>query len=165
MGTCAICGEKNKPGYTCAYCGEAHCVTHRLPEDHDCRNLHEAKAPRTQSASSAKKGTQQKVSRESETESELTQEKWKRQRPEPKPMETVRTYGGSGRDRSKAKFSKSPDVGVDGSVKGPETEPIEPEYATVNETDWKNRLRYVLKIAGIALAAILVLYFYRQVPL
>ncbi len=43
---CAVCGAEEFIPYVCRYCGRIHCVYHRLPENHDCPNIEQARAPR-----------------------------------------------------------------------------------------------------------------------
>jgi predicted nucleic acid binding AN1-type Zn finger protein len=38
-GTCAVCGERVYLPFHCEYCGKYYCDKHRLPFDHDCRNI------------------------------------------------------------------------------------------------------------------------------
>ncbi|WP_048110847.1 AN1-type zinc finger domain-containing protein [Methanoregula formicica] len=37
--TCAACGERAYLPFHCEYCGKYYCDRHRLPFDHDCRNI------------------------------------------------------------------------------------------------------------------------------
>jgi predicted nucleic acid binding AN1-type Zn finger protein len=37
--TCAVCGERVYLPFHCEYCGKYFCDKHRLPFDHDCRNI------------------------------------------------------------------------------------------------------------------------------
>lgn len=46
MERCAVCGAEEFIPYVCRYCGRVHCVYHRLPENHDCPNIQQARAPR-----------------------------------------------------------------------------------------------------------------------
>jgi len=40
MDSCSVCGEGvNDLPYVCNYCGQIHCVHHRLPESHDCLGI------------------------------------------------------------------------------------------------------------------------------
>lgn len=41
--TCAVCGERVYLPFHCEYCGQYYCDKHRLPFDHDCRNIGEWK--------------------------------------------------------------------------------------------------------------------------
>jgi Zn-dependent protease len=43
---CAVCGAEEFIPYVCRYCGGVHCVYHRLPENHECPNIEQARAPR-----------------------------------------------------------------------------------------------------------------------
>jgi len=45
MESCSTCGEEvaDLP-YVCTYCGETHCVEHRLPESHDCLGVEDWQA-------------------------------------------------------------------------------------------------------------------------
>jgi Zn-dependent protease len=43
---CAVCGAEEFIPYVCRYCGRTHCVYHRLPENHECPNIQQARAPR-----------------------------------------------------------------------------------------------------------------------
>jgi Zn-dependent protease len=43
---CAVCGAEEFIPYICRYCGRTHCVYHRLPENHECPNIQQARAPR-----------------------------------------------------------------------------------------------------------------------
>jgi Zn-dependent protease len=43
---CAVCGAEEFIPYVCRYCGRTHCVLHRLPENHECPNIQQARAPR-----------------------------------------------------------------------------------------------------------------------
>jgi len=43
---CTVCGAEEFIPYVCRYCGGVHCVYHRLPENHDCPNIAQARAPR-----------------------------------------------------------------------------------------------------------------------
>jgi len=43
---CAVCGAEEFIPYVCRYCGHVHCVYHRLPENHECPNISQARAPR-----------------------------------------------------------------------------------------------------------------------
>ncbi len=43
---CAVCGAEEFIPYVCRYCGGVHCVYHRLPENHECPNIAQARAPR-----------------------------------------------------------------------------------------------------------------------
>ncbi len=46
MERCAICGAEEFIPYVCRYCGRTHCVYHRLPENHECPNINQARAPK-----------------------------------------------------------------------------------------------------------------------
>ncbi|MBO0887963.1 hypothetical protein J2P12_02570 [Candidatus Bathyarchaeota archaeon] len=46
MDRCAVCGAEEFIPYVCRYCGGVHCVYHRLPENHECPNIAQARAPR-----------------------------------------------------------------------------------------------------------------------
>jgi len=46
MERCAVCGAEEFIPYICRYCGSVHCVYHRLPENHECPNIDQARAPR-----------------------------------------------------------------------------------------------------------------------
>jgi len=37
--TCAVCGERVYLPFHCEYCGKYYCDNHRLPFDHDCKNI------------------------------------------------------------------------------------------------------------------------------
>ncbi|MDD4137955.1 MAG: AN1-type zinc finger protein [Methanoregula sp.] len=41
--TCAVCGERVYLPFYCEYCRQYYCNRHRLPFDHDCRNIEEWK--------------------------------------------------------------------------------------------------------------------------
>lgn len=41
--TCAFCGERSYLPFHCEYCNQYFCDRHRLPFDHDCKNLNEWK--------------------------------------------------------------------------------------------------------------------------
>jgi len=43
---CAVCGAEEFIPYICRYCGGVHCVYHRLPENHNCPNIEQARAPK-----------------------------------------------------------------------------------------------------------------------
>ncbi|WP_418286758.1 AN1-type zinc finger domain-containing protein [Halorubrum sp. DTA46] len=43
---CEVCGEADSMPYTCSRCGETYCVSHRLPEYHECTGLAVDKANR-----------------------------------------------------------------------------------------------------------------------
>src|SRR5215831_20054444 len=43
---CAICSAEEFIPYICRYCGGVHCVYHRLPENHQCPNIEQARAPK-----------------------------------------------------------------------------------------------------------------------
>ncbi len=43
---CAVCGAEEFIPYVCRYCGGIHCVYHRLPENHACPNIEQARAPK-----------------------------------------------------------------------------------------------------------------------
>ncbi len=40
---CTKCGKEEVLPFRCAYCGDYFCASHRLPESHDCRQLHLAR--------------------------------------------------------------------------------------------------------------------------
>ena len=46
MEHCAVCGAEEFIPYVCRYCGRIHCVHHRLPENHECPNIQQARAPK-----------------------------------------------------------------------------------------------------------------------
>src|SRR5437879_10093590 len=46
MDGCAVCGAEEFIPYVCRYCDRVHCVYHRLPENHECPNIQQARAPR-----------------------------------------------------------------------------------------------------------------------
>ena len=37
--TCAVCGERVYLPFFCEYCHQYYCDRHRLPFDHDCKNI------------------------------------------------------------------------------------------------------------------------------
>jgi len=37
--TCAVCGERVYLPFHCEYCNKYYCDKHRLPFDHDCKNI------------------------------------------------------------------------------------------------------------------------------
>src|SRR3989442_627807 len=41
-----VCETEEFIPYVCRYCGRTHCVLHRLPENHECPNIQQARAPR-----------------------------------------------------------------------------------------------------------------------
>lgn len=43
---CEVCGETDSMPYTCSRCGDTYCVSHRLPESHECVGLAVNKAQR-----------------------------------------------------------------------------------------------------------------------
>ena len=43
---CEVCGETDSMSYTCSRCGDTYCVSHRLPESHECIGLAAEKAQR-----------------------------------------------------------------------------------------------------------------------
>ena len=46
MERCAVCDAEEFIPYVCRYCGGVHCVHHRLPENHECPNIEQARAPK-----------------------------------------------------------------------------------------------------------------------
>lgn len=38
-GTCAVCGERVYLPFHCEYCHRYYCDKHRLPFDHNCKNI------------------------------------------------------------------------------------------------------------------------------
>ena len=46
MERCAVCGAEEFIPYVCRYCDRTHCVYHRLPENHECPNIQQARAPK-----------------------------------------------------------------------------------------------------------------------
>lgn len=51
--TCAFCGERAYLPFHCEFCHQYYCDRHRLPFDHDCKNIDEWK--RRPAADSRKK--------------------------------------------------------------------------------------------------------------
>jgi len=46
MPSCEYCGDTfDDFAFVCSYCEEAHCQDHRLPESHDCPDLHDVRPP------------------------------------------------------------------------------------------------------------------------
>ncbi|MGB7787297.1 AN1-type zinc finger domain-containing protein [Methanoregula sp.] len=45
--TCTICGERVYLPFRCEYCDNYYCDRHRLPFDHDCKNIEAWKNSRT----------------------------------------------------------------------------------------------------------------------
>jgi Zn-dependent protease len=45
MTKCSKCGVEVYMPFVCNYCGEAFCANHRLPENHNCKNIHQALPP------------------------------------------------------------------------------------------------------------------------
>ncbi|MHA1651875.1 MAG: AN1-type zinc finger domain-containing protein, partial [Candidatus Helarchaeota archaeon] len=45
MTKCTKCGKEVYMPFICNYCGNAFCADHRLPENHNCKNIHEALPP------------------------------------------------------------------------------------------------------------------------
>ncbi|MHA1131282.1 MAG: AN1-type zinc finger domain-containing protein [Candidatus Helarchaeota archaeon] len=45
MTKCSKCGKEVYMPFICNYCGEAFCAEHRLPENHNCKNIHQAVPP------------------------------------------------------------------------------------------------------------------------
>lgn len=43
---CEVCGETDSMPYSCSRCGNSYCVSHRLPESHECTGLAVNKAHR-----------------------------------------------------------------------------------------------------------------------
>ncbi len=37
--TCSFCGVRDYLPFHCEYCGQYFCERHRLPFDHDCKNI------------------------------------------------------------------------------------------------------------------------------
>lgn len=110
MAGCHVCGaptSENGPRYRCAYCGELVCETHRLPENHDCTG-----------------------ERLDDDESPMGRG--------PKPMDlTGKHFPGRTPESKHQKTDSSPDVAVDGSIKGAETEEHDEEP---EQTSWWKRL-------------------------
>jgi membrane associated rhomboid family serine protease len=46
MAKCDICGEEVALPFKCRYCGGTFCSNHRLPENHSCKRLSEARPPK-----------------------------------------------------------------------------------------------------------------------
>lgn len=145
MPVCDECGvEYDTIKNECSYCSRVFCPDHRLPEKHECPGLDDVVVG----------------SRHFESGFDDAAEKHKRSGPTlrvgeddedetgPQPMETVRTHGGSGRDRSKADFSSSPDVNPDGSLDESEAEPEQIRYQNDGGDD-------SLSLVGLGLRAIL----------
>ena len=49
---CQKCGEETFMPFQCIYCGDQFCVAHRLPENHDCPRIEQARAPKQQAPNS-----------------------------------------------------------------------------------------------------------------
>ena len=43
---CEVCGDADSMRYTCSSCGGSYCVSHQLPESHECAGLAVKKAQR-----------------------------------------------------------------------------------------------------------------------
>lgn len=205
MGCCSVCGDYEEMDYTCNYCGKTHCVTHRLPESHDCSALTNFGqiSKHLQSDTDAKLKGEHEEDRQSEAQSEpdesskpsnegnkressattnsedaekrnkvadlLSKDSKRatasstksREKHGPKPIEEVRTYGGSGRDRENANFPGSPDVNPDGSLADSEVEPIEHNYGDDDKTKsriWDHLNEYIWTY-GVLAAILLILQF------
>ena len=52
MAKCDICGNGTALPFTCTYCGGTFCDQHRLPENHSCKKIGEAKQPEPQGKTS-----------------------------------------------------------------------------------------------------------------
>ncbi len=50
---CGKCGQETFMPFRCPYCGDQFCSEHRLPENHQCRNLIQAQAQKQDYASAA----------------------------------------------------------------------------------------------------------------
>lgn len=165
MGHCSVCGEFEEMDYTCTYCGKLHCTTHRLPESHDCPALdHFGEiSKRLQSDTDAKRTTDPSQADQDSTPRDPPSEAGveRPNQPGPEPMETVRTHGGSGRDREKANFSRSPDVKPDGSLDRSGIEGPEQNDTTAEETNsllWNHLNDYIVPY-GLLVVVLLALQF------
>ncbi len=50
MTKCSKCGIEVYMPFVCNYCGESFCANHRLPENHNCKNIHQALPPHARTA-------------------------------------------------------------------------------------------------------------------
>ena len=57
--TCAFCGERSYLPFHCEYCNQYFCDKHRLPFDHNCKNIDQwKKRPSTPAPATEVKGKQ-----------------------------------------------------------------------------------------------------------
>lgn len=82
MTKCAKCGKEIYMPFICNYCGDALCSDHRLPENHNCKNIHAAISPRR-----ARREPRRPQIQEPTTEYAPLEDDW-----EPTPGAEVRTY-------------------------------------------------------------------------
>ena len=83
MVTCQYpnCDRKEALPFKCRYCTKLFCTIHRLPENHDCENLHLATSPSF---------SQPTV--EEETQVEVSKKKTRRQQKKSPPMRNARIF-------------------------------------------------------------------------
>jgi len=132
MPVCEECGERYETlENACRYCDDGFCPRHRLPENHDCPGLDDASIGSKHFASSFddsvnRRGTSSETNADGESDA-------------PRPMESVPTYGGSGKSPGNTEFDSGPDVGRDGSIAGEETDPEQLDFTEPGESysTWK----------------------------
>ena len=175
MGDCAICGASTL-GHRCRGCGEIHCESHILPENHDCVALSIETSDGQWFNTKFESIDEGKRPNQDDTK---PIEKYKTERSEPTPdpnknytvaeanadnpnyqtddYETVdvgedRTYGSA-----EPVYESSPDVNPDGSIKTKEnTEP-----KTSNETDVESRFSNLqLAAMGFVVLSVAAYLFY-----
>jgi len=59
VATCSECGSQESMPFTCKFCGEQFCSSHRLPENHDCQGLEEYKEQHSKESTSITYDAQQ----------------------------------------------------------------------------------------------------------
>lgn len=137
---CEDCDAPDGFTYSCNYCGETFCPRHRLPEQHDCPEVNggvPTKPPGDNSRSGSSDGDSYETI-------------------DPSPGQT---YGGIP-DTDEVIDDSSPDVALDGSIAGEESEPLDSDS---NASEQSSRLSaksvvvLVVLIVAIGVAAFVLL--------
>lgn len=142
MAGCKICGEDfGDFAFECAYCGDHHCATHRLPERHDCPAIGEAIVPGRGGG-----GGDGAADDLEEPADRAEREEWWREERDATPYRRVepQTMGTAPEDFG----DPSPDVAIDGSIKRERgSAPVEDEDPG-REWGWLREVGFWIVILG-----------------
>lgn len=162
MVACEYCSEDiDALAYECDYCSQSFCRSHRLPEEHDCQRLSDARPPSSTPSEADATIDQSRGAERNKGEDlrsadvdlkELRERAEAEAEGQPYSVAEIQHTVGTTPDSN---FDSSPDVAVDGSIKQTDSEQDDTTGSSANTSETS---RQWVAIILLSLATIVLLY-------